>query len=165
MPSEPALVAQAFVVAFRFPNLFRNLFAEGAFNSAFVPLFAKRLEGHGPESAQAFAEDVMSVLLAWVLLFVTIADHRHAAAHLCDRLGFAGDQQKLNLSIGLARVAFPYLLFMSLAALLSGVLNSTHRFAAAAAAPILLNVTLIAALIVANVAGWGDDERDRATHW
>ena len=67
------LVAQAFVVAFRFPNLFRNLFAEGAFNSAFVPMFAKRLEGHGRENAQAFAEDVMSVLFAWVLLFVAVA--------------------------------------------------------------------------------------------
>ncbi len=153
------IVAQAFVVAFRFPNLFRNLFAEGAFNSAFVPLFAKRLEDHGPENALAFAEDVMSVLLAWVLLFVIIAVIAMPLLIYAIAWGFAGDQQKLDLSIGLARVAFPYLLFMSLAALLSGVLNSTHRFAAAAAAPILLNVTLIAALIVANVAGWGDDER------
>ncbi|MDP9137021.1 MAG: murein biosynthesis integral membrane protein MurJ [Pseudomonadota bacterium] len=153
------LVAQAFVVAFRFPNLFRNLFAEGAFNSAFVPLFAKRLEAHGPANAQAFAEDVMSVLFAWVLLFVAVAVLAMPLLIYAIAWGFAGDQEKLDLSVGLARVAFPYLLFMSLAALLSGVLNSTHRFAAAAAAPILLNLTLIVALLIANIAGWGDDER------
>jgi putative peptidoglycan lipid II flippase len=153
------LVAQAFVVAFRFPNLFRNLFAEGAFSSAFVPLFAKRLEGSGPASAQAFAEETISVLFAWMLLFVGVAILAMPVFIYAIAWGFAGDPQKFSLSVSLARVAFPYLLFMSLAALLSGVLNSTRRFAAAAAAPIALNLSLIAALIVANVAGWGDDPR------
>ena len=78
----------------------------------------------------------MSVLFAWVLLFVAVAIVAMPLLIYAIAWGFAGDQQKLNLSVGLARVAFPYLLFMSLAALLSGVLNSTHRFAAAAAAPI-----------------------------
>jgi putative peptidoglycan lipid II flippase len=153
------LVAQAFVVAFRFPNLFRNLFAEGAFNSAFVPLFAKRLEGEGMVSAHRFAEEVMSVLFAWMLAFVALAVIAMPAFIYVIAWGFASDPEKLGLSVSLARVAFPYLLFMSLAALLSGVLNSTHRFAAAAAAPILLNLTLIAVLVLAKLAGWGDDPR------
>lgn len=152
------VVAQAFVVAFRFPNLFRSLFAEGAFNSAFVPLFAKRLEGEGTESARNFAEGVQAVLLTWLLVFTGLSVIFMPLVIYAIAWGFAGDQQKFDLSVSLTRIAFPYLLFMSLNALQSGVLNTLHRFTAAAAAPILLNVVMIASLIFVNFMGWGDSD-------
>ncbi len=153
------MVAQAFVVAFRFPNLFRSLFAEGAFNSAFVPLFAKRLEHEGPDSARRFAEEVHAVLLAWLLLFTGLAILFMPLVIYAIAGGFAADPAKFDLAVGLTRVAFPYLLFMSLTALLSGVLNSLHRFTAAAAAPIVLNIVMIATLVAVRALGWGEEER------
>jgi putative peptidoglycan lipid II flippase len=153
------LVAQAFVVAFRFPNLFRALFAEGAFNSAFVPLFAKRLEIEGSESARAFAEEVLSVLLTWLLVFTLLAMIAMPVVIYAIAWGFAGDPQKFSLSVALTRIAFPYLLLMSLTALLSGVLNSLHRFTAAAVAPILLNLIMATTLIVVSSLGWGESQR------
>ena len=139
-------VADAFFVAFRFPNLFRRLFAEGAFNAAFVPLFARELEGGGAQAARRFAEEAASVLL-WTLLAVTaLAEIAMPWLMYALAPGFAGDPEKFDLAILLTRVTFPYLLCMSLVALLSGVLNTLGRFAAAAAAPVLLNVVLIAVL-------------------
>jgi putative peptidoglycan lipid II flippase len=153
------LVAQAFVVAFRFPNLFRTLFAEGAFNSAFVPLFAKRLEADGLDSAARFAEDVLSVLFSWLLVFTTLAVIGMPIFIYLIASGFAADPVKFDLSVSLTRIAFPYLLFMSLTALFSGVLNSLHRFIAAAVAPILLNLTMVTTLVFVNLMGWGDSPR------
>ncbi|MFQ5774135.1 MAG: murein biosynthesis integral membrane protein MurJ [Kiloniellaceae bacterium] len=141
-------VADAFFVAFRLPNLFRRLFAEGAFNAAFVPLFARRLEQEGRGAAKVFAEQSLAVLLA-VLLGITAAAMA-AMPWLMYVLapGFAVDPEKFDLTVRLSRIAFPYLLFMAMVALLGGVLNSLYRFAAAAAAPILLNVFFIVALLV-----------------
>jgi putative peptidoglycan lipid II flippase len=153
------LVAQAFVVAFRFPNLFRTLFAEGAFNSAFVPLFAKRLEADGVDSAARFAEDVLSVLFSWLLVFTSLAVIGMPVFIYLIASGFASDPVKFGLSVALTRIAFPYLLFMSLTALFSGVLNSLHRFTAAAVAPILLNLIMVTTLIFVNFMGWGDSPR------
>lgn len=140
-------VADAFFVAFRLPNLFRRLFAEGAFNAAFVPLFARRLEQEGRGGAQAFAEQALAVLLTGVLLLIAAA--MLAMPWLMHVLapGFADDPAKFALTVDLSRITFPYLLFMALVALLGGVLNSLYRFAAAAAAPILLNLVFIAALV------------------
>lgn len=149
------LVAQAFVVAFRFPNLFRSLFAEGAFNSAFVPLFAKHLEAEGPESAKKFAEEVLAVLFTWLLLFEILAIVFMPLVIYAIAWGFAADPVKFALSVDLTRITFPYLLFMSLTALLSGVLNSLHRFTAAAVAPIVLNFIMVATLVLATGLGWG----------
>lgn len=161
-------VAEAFAVAFRFPNLFRRFFAEGAFNSAFVPLFAKRLEGEGRDTARAFADEAMSGLVAVLLTLTVLAlifmpvlmvlmapgflfapgeEVRLGAAF--ERLYAGSWPEKFHLAVDFTRIAFPYLLFMSLVALLSGVLNSVRRFALAAAAPILLNVILIAAMLFA----------------
>ena len=142
-------VAEAFFVAQRFPNLFRALFAEGAFNNAFVPLFAKRIEGDGPEKARAFAIEVFSVLLAWLLAFSAIAMIAMPLLIYVIAPGFSGDEAKFDLAVDLTRICFPYLLFMSLTALQSGVLNSLNRFTAAAAAPILLNLVMIASNAVA----------------
>lgn len=147
-------VAEAFVVAFRFPNLFRRFFGEGAFNSAFVPLFAKRLEGDGPDAARRFAEEALSGLLFVLLLFTGIAELAMPVFVWMIAPGFAGDPEKFDLTVLLTRLAFPYLLCMSLVALLGGVLNSLHRFAVAAAAPVALNVVLIAVLLLARFMDW-----------
>jgi len=143
-------VAEAFFVAQRFPNLFRALFAEGAFNSAFVPLFAKRIEGEGEAKAHTFALEIFSVLLAWLLVFSAAAMIAMPLLMYLIAPGFAGDPPQFDLAVDLSRICFPYLLFMSLTALQSGVLNSLNRFTAAAAAPILLNLVMIAS----NVAAW-----------
>ena len=142
-------VADAFFVAFRFPNLFRRLFGEGAFNSAFVPLFAKRLEGEGQSAARGFAEEAMAGLLI-VLVPLSIAA-MIAMPWLMVLLapGFLEDPEKYDLAVELTQIAFPYLMCMSLVALLSGVLNSMRRFWVAAAAPILLNLVLISAIALA----------------
>jgi putative peptidoglycan lipid II flippase len=140
-------IADAFFIAMRFPNLFRQMFAEGAFNSAFVPLFAGKLEREGPAAAQGFAERVLAVLLFWLLGFTVAAELAmpwlmHAIAP-----GFTDDPVKFAYAVQFTQVTFPYLLFMSLTALQGGMLNSVHRYGSAAAAPILLNVVMAAALI------------------
>ena len=149
-------VAEAFFVAQRFPNLFRALFAEGAFNNAFVPLFAKRIEGEGEDKARLFAIEVFSVLLAWLLLFSAAAMVAMPLVILVIAPGFSGDDARFDLAVDLTRICFPYLLFMSLTALQSGVLNSLNRFTAAAAAPILLNLVMIASNGVAWLLATGD---------
>ncbi|MFN3867709.1 MAG: murein biosynthesis integral membrane protein MurJ [Hyphomicrobiaceae bacterium] len=147
-------IADAFFVAFRFPNLFRRLFGEGAFNSAFVPLFAKRLEGEGEAAAKQFAEEAMAGLT--LVLVVVSAVLMLAMPWLMMVLapGFVSDPAKYDLAVDLTQIAFPYLACLSLVALLSGVLNSMHRFWAAAAAPILLNIVLISAISLAIWLGY-----------
>jgi putative peptidoglycan lipid II flippase len=151
-------VAEAFVVSFRFPNLFRSLFAEGAFNSAFVPMFAKKLEGGGESEARKFAEDISSVMFAWLLFFTAAAQIAMPFLMFLIAPGFTDEQGKFDLAVALTRIAFPYLLFMSLNALQSGVLNSLRRFVAAACAPILLNVVMIITLLFVQYMGWGEGE-------
>lgn len=139
-------VADAFVVAFKLPNLFRRLFAEGAFNSAFVPLFAGHIATEGEQAAKRFAEQSLSVLL--LLLFVTtvVAEITMPALMRVMAPGFAADPEKFSDSVLFGRIMFPYLLFISLMALYGGVLNSLFKFAAAAYAPVLLNLFAIIAL-------------------
>ena len=141
-------VAEAFFVAQRIPNMFRALFAEGAFNSAFVPLFAKKVEGEGLTAAQKFGHEVFSVLLAWVLVFCTAAIIFMPWLVYIIAPGFSATPERVQLTVDLLRLCFPYLLFMSLTALQGGVLNSLNRFTAAAVAPILLNIVMIASNIV-----------------
>jgi putative peptidoglycan lipid II flippase len=146
-------VADAFFVAFRFPNLFRRLFGEGAFNSAFVPLFAGRLEGAGHDAARKFAEEALAGLLFVLLLLTALAELAMPFLMYVLAPGFSETPEKFDLAVLLTRIAFPYLLCMSLVALLSGALNALGRFTMAAAAPILLNVVLIAALLLAARLG------------
>lgn len=145
-----SFVAEAFFVAQRFPNLFRALFAEGAFNNAFVPLFAKRVEAEGEAKARDFAIEIFSFLLAWLIIFSAGAMIAMPVVIYIIAPGFKADGEKFQLAVDLTRICFPYLLFMSLTALQSGVLNSLNRFTAAAAAPILLNVVMI----ISNVVAW-----------
>lgn len=141
-------VADAFFVAFRLPNLFRRLFAEGAFNAAFVPLFSRRLEESGMDTARRFAEEVLAILLAAMLTFtVAMMLAMPWVMHVLAP-GFAADPEKFELAVDLSRIAFPYILFMSLVALYGGILNALYRFTAFAAAPILLNVFFVIALVV-----------------
>ncbi|WP_171124482.1 MULTISPECIES: murein biosynthesis integral membrane protein MurJ [unclassified Ruegeria] len=146
----PGPVMDAFVAAFRLPNMFRRFFAEGAFNAAFVPMFSKRLEGE--EDAQGFAQDAFNLLAAAVLALVGLAMVFMPALVWVTAEGFYGDE-RFDLAVDYGYVLFPYILFMSLAALFSGVLNATGRFAAAAAAPVLLNVFACAALIAGAMSG------------
>ncbi len=139
-------VADAFFVAFRFPNLFRRLFAEGAFNAAFVPLYAKRLEAEGENGARGFASEAASALLAALLILTAVAELAMPWLMYVIAPGFADTPDKFDLAVLLTRIAFPYLLFVSLVALLSGMLNAHRRFALAAAAPVFLNIVLIAVM-------------------
>lgn len=140
-------VADAFFVAFRLPNLFRALFAEGAFSAAFVPLFAKRVEAQGEREAVAFAEQAMSVLLCALLLFLILFEMAMPLFIYVIAPGFADQPEQVALAVDLARITFPYLLFISLVSLMGGILNSLGRFAAAAATPILLNLAMIASAL------------------
>ena len=140
------LIADAFFVAFKFPNLFRRLFAEGAFNAAFVPQFTGLLESDGKLMAQFFAEQALAVLLWSVLIFVVLIQIAMPYVMLGFAPGFIGNPAQFDLAVLLTRITFPYLLFISLASLMAGVLNSLSRFAAAAATPILLNICLIGAV-------------------
>ena len=146
-------VADAFFVAFRFPNLFRRLFAEGAFNAAFVPLFAKRLEGEGVEAARKFAQEALSALTAVLLILTAVAEITMPGLMYVIAPGFASTPDKFDLAVQLTRIAFPYLLCVSLVALFSGALNALGKFALAAFAPVLLNVVFVFVLGGLALAG------------
>ena len=143
-------IADAFMAAFALPNLFRRFFAEGAFNTAFVPLFSKRVETN--EGAHDFARDAMSGLSAILIVFSVVCIAAMPALIWVMYHGFVGDT-RFDLAVVYGRIAFPYILFISIAALLSGVLNTLGKFVAAAAAPVLLNICFIAAMIIANLIG------------
>ncbi|MDP7425472.1 MAG: lipid II flippase MurJ, partial [Rhodospirillales bacterium] len=109
------LIADAFFVAFKFPNLFRRLFAEGAFNAAFVPQFTGLLESDGKLMAQFFAEQALAVLLWSVLIFVVLIQIAMPYVMLGFAPGFIGNPAQFDLAVLLTRITFPYLLFISLA--------------------------------------------------
>ena len=146
-------VADAFFVALKLPNLFRRLFAEGAFGVAFVPLFAAELQTRGRAAAVRFAEESLAMLLAVLLPFTLAAVI--AMPWLMHGLapGFSDEPAKFALAVDMARLTFPYLALISLVALLGGVLNALDRFGPFAAAPIAFNLTLVAALLVAPRLG------------
>jgi putative peptidoglycan lipid II flippase len=146
-------VADAFFVAFRFPNLFRRLFAEGAFNAAFVPLFAKRLEGEGREAARAFAEEAMAGLIFVILALTILAELAMPVLMYGFAPGFSANREKFDLAVLLTRITLPYLLCMALVALLSGVLNTVGKFVESSAVSIVLNMTMMAATCVALALG------------
>ena len=154
------LAADAFFVAFRLPNLFRRLFAEGAFSAAYVPMFSQRLHGDGGLSeAERFSEDVLSVFVPILILFTAVFEIIMPGFVWLMAAGYRDEPGKFQLTVELTRIAFPYLFFISLVSLLTGVLNSMSRFAAGAAAPIFFNLTLISgALIGAWLRGPGGDD-------
>jgi putative peptidoglycan lipid II flippase len=141
--------AAAFIVAFRLPNLFRSLFAEGAFSAGFVPIFTAIHEGEGHAKAMAFAREAASVLVLAVSAFSALMMVFMPAVVFVIAPGFADDTALMDRAVDLSRIAFPYLFFISLASLQSGILNALHIFAAPAAAPILLNITVSGFLLAA----------------
>jgi putative peptidoglycan lipid II flippase len=138
----------AFNLAFLLPNIFRRLFAEGAFSSGFVPLFSRRLASGGHAEAEKFSNEILAVFMPALLLVTVVFEIFMPAFIGLVASGYASVPGKIELATDLTMWTFPYLLFISLVALLSGVLNSLTRFAIAAFAPALLNLGLIAALLV-----------------
>lgn len=147
-----SFVADCFFVAFKLPNFFRRLFAEGAFNAAFVPIFngilGKDDKPETREKAYGFAEEALAVLLPILLVFTALMQIFMPTVMIFLAPGFVGNPEKFSLAVEFTRATFPYLMMISLVSLMSGVLNSLSRFAAAAAAPILLNVVLITSLLI-----------------
>src|SRR5215831_11963257 len=155
-------VADAFFVAFRLPNHFRAIFAEGAFNAAFIPAYARIRTQQGKDAAQIFGDRIFTLLLATqvVLLVLALVFTPQAIDLLAP--GFSREPQQYQLAISLTRITFPYLLLITLVTLWGGILNALHRFAAAAAAPILLNLAMIGTLAFSKqfggagyAAAWG----------
>lgn len=152
-------VADAWQLAFQLPNLFRRLFAEGAFASAFVPLFNRHM-AEDETAARRFAGEVLAVLLPILVVFGAVM----MLAMPWVLWAFAnedlrGDAARYDLAVTMGRIAFPYLMFMSLATLVAAILNSLSRFAAAAAAPILLNICLLTALVWGALQPGGEATR------
>jgi len=145
------LAADAFLIAQRLPNLFRALFAEGAFSSAFVPMFNRQVGADGGrlDGARRFAEDVLAVLLPFLLLFTVVMVAAAAPVVWALTGGFPDAAPgKFALTVDFTRLTFPYLMLISIVSLLGGLLNSIGRFGVNAAAPILLNLVLIAGLLL-----------------
>ena len=160
-------MADVFFVAFKLPNLFRRLFAEGAFNLAFVPIFAGKLETeddqNGPHGARTFAAQAQSGLLMVLLIFTILIELAMPWVVMAIAPGFVDEPEKYNLAVDLVRITFPYLIFISWVSLLGGIMNSLHKFWQAAATPVLLNITLITSVFAltpvmpspAHALSWG----------
>ena len=155
-------LADAFFVAFRLPNHFRAIFAEGAFAAAFVPAYARTLEEAGLPAAKLFADQIAAALVAinMVLLAIALLFTPEVVALLAP--GLTDDPERYDLAVALTRITFPYLALVSLETLFAGILNANNRFAAAASAPVLLNLSIIATLLLTpwfadagHAAAWG----------
>src|SRR5271170_520989 len=155
-------VADAFFVAFRLPNHFRAIFAEGAFNAAFIPAYARIRTQGGPQSASLFGDRIFTLLIATQAVLLALALFFTPQVIELLAPGFSREPEQFALAVKLTRITFPYLLLITLVTLWGGILNALHRFAAAAAAPILLNLSMMATLAFAAwfggagyAAAWG----------
>ncbi len=140
-----SLIADAFFVAFRIPNTFRRLFAEGTFNAAFVPSYTSELT-KGKIKSKKFADQIFNLLFLGLFFLVLIIEIFMPIFVSLIAPGFVGNGEKLELAISLTRVTFPFLMFVSLASFFAAILNSHNKFAAASAAPIILNLVLVGIL-------------------
>ena len=143
-------VGDAFFVALKLPNFFRRVTAEGAFSIAFVPIYSRKMEQNSSEDADLFASNAFMVMLSILSVVTLIIMMMMPYVIKLIAPGFADDPMRVSLSIELARITFPYLLLMSLTALLGGVLNALNRFAPFAFAPVLFNVSLITFLLLSD---------------
>ncbi|WP_457093467.1 murein biosynthesis integral membrane protein MurJ [Microvirga sp. P5_D2] len=155
-------IADAFFVAFRIPNHFRAIFGEGAFNNAFLPTYAQVLEADGEKAAKSFAGRITTLMLIVQIALLIVAFLAMPGIVRLLAPGFAEDPAKFDLAVSLTRITFPYLLLITVVTIYSAILNAHDRFWAAAAAPVLLNVAMIAALAVVFLfpnagyaAAWG----------
>ncbi len=140
-------VADCFFVALKLPNFFRRLFAEGAFSASFVPVFTATLTQGGREEALSFAETAFSSLIVVLLVLVSLMEIFAPAVIYLLAGGFSDDEVKFQLAVLLTRITFPFLLFISLVSLLGGILNALGKFSETAATPIILNLSMISALV------------------
>ena len=146
------LLADAFFVAFRIPNTFRRLFAEGTFNAAFVPSYSSELI-KGKQKSNKFANDIFNLLFLGLLFLTIIIEIFMPTFVSLIAPGFIDDQEKMKVAINLTRITFPFLFFICIASFFSAILNSHNKFASAAAAPIILNIVLILVLIFSKSIG------------
>ena len=138
--------ADAFFVAFRIPNTFRRLFAEGTFNAAFVPSYTSELI-KGKLKSNNFANKIFNLLFLGLLALILIAEIFMPIVVNLIAPGFVENREKIELAIDLTRITFPFLMFVSLSSFFAAILNSHNKFAAASAAPIILNLVLIGILL------------------
>ncbi len=141
-----SFLADVFFVAFRIPNTFRRLFAEGTFNAAFIPSYTSELV-KGKSKANTFGNKIFNLLFLGLLALVLIAEIFMPIVVNIIAPGFVGDSKKIDLAIHLTRITFPFLMFVSLSSFFAAILNSHNRFAAASAAPIILNLVLVGILL------------------
>ena len=142
-----SIYADAFFVAFRLPNTFRRLFAEGVFNAAFIPSYTEASLNNKNEGKK-FADDVLSLLIIILLGIIFLVEIFTPTIVYLIAPGFIEDSKKFSIAVELTRITFPFLFFVSLSSFFSGILNANNKFAAAAAAPIILNIFLIFSLII-----------------
>ena len=142
-----SIYADAFFVAFRLPNTFRRLFAEGVFNAAFIPSYTEE-RITSKKKGKKFADDVLNLLIIVLLGIIFLIEIFTPAVVYLIAPGFYRDIEKFNLAVELSRITFPFLFFVSISSLFAGILNSNNKFAAAAAAPIILNIFLILSLLL-----------------
>ena len=141
-------LTDAFFIAFKLPNFFRRFFAEGAFNAAFVPLFTGVLVSSGPTAARLYGEKIFALLLFCLTGFVFLMESFMPQIIFLFAPGFEATPDRFDLAVSLSRITFPYIFFISLASLFGGILNSMGKFAAPAGTPVILNLTMIAALLM-----------------
>ncbi len=146
------MLADAFFIAFRIPNTFRRLFAEGTFNAAFVPSYSSEII-KGKKKSDKFANEIFNLLFLGLLFFIIIIEIFMPAFVSLIAPGFVGDIEKMGVAINLTRITFPFLFFICLASFFSAILNSHNKFAASAAAPIILNIVLILVLFFSKFLG------------
>ena len=142
-----SIFADAFFVAFRLPSTFRRLFAEGTFNAAFIPSYISA-KANSKKKGKKFADEIISLLTLILLSLILLVEIFAPYMVYLIAPGFLENTEKFNLTVELTRITFPFLLFVSLSSFFSGILNSNNRFAAAAAAPIILNIILISSLLI-----------------
>ncbi len=141
-----SFLADVFFVAFRIPNTFRRLFAEGTFNAAFIPSYTSVSEKNKSKSKK-FANEIFNILFIGLLALVLIIELFMPIFVSLIAPGFTQNSQKIELAVVLTRITFPFLMFVSLSSFFSAILNSHNKFAAASAAPIILNLVLITILL------------------
>ena len=147
-----SLLADVFFVAFRIPNTFRRLFAEGTFNAAFVPSYTSEL-AKNKSTSRKFANSIFNLLFLGLLFLVLIIEVFMPAFVSLIAPGFVGESRKIELAVDLTRITFPFLMFVSISSFFAAILNSHNRFAAASAAPIILNLVLVGILIFGKFLG------------
>ena len=147
-----SFLADAFFVAFRIPNTFRRLFAEGTFNAAFVPSYTEELVKKNSKSIK-FTNQIFNLLFLGLFFLVLVVELFMPIFVSLIAPGFVENKEKIELAINLTRITFPFLLFVSLSSFFAAILNSHNKFAVASAAPIILNLVLISILVFGKYLG------------